>query len=244
MSWIDHQVPVQICHTSPLCWSVLNQAPNFMRRLLPVPGDGSGTGWDPWDLWGWSWIKHRAFSCWLYWIQQDPTNRFWSTKKAVTQPLCLKAKWKFLKFETALKYIDVCFDPSIPGTGNSGLTKKTDPHGWRASKSDPPLCQTSKIRHSHHFQDPMGGKQLLPWCIRRWDFHSVESAAMVQKWIFLDHFPLFDPLVSTWFSSNLLPGSTSNIFMQMLQDDHACQLTRNSSGQRWGKLIDYILNRR
>ena len=38
--------------------------------------------------------------------------------------LCLKAKWKFLKFETALKYIDVCFDPSIPGTGNSGLTKK------------------------------------------------------------------------------------------------------------------------
>lgn len=249
MSWIDHQVPGQICHTSPICWSVLNQAPN-RRRLLPVPGDGSGSGFLSWGTpslgsqvfrcahgtHGMGMKLDKASSLQVLTIL-DPT---WSNK----QILINKSKWKFLKFETALKYIDVCFDPSIPGTGNSGLTKKTDPHGWRASKSDPPLCQTSKIRHSHHFQDPMGEKQLLPWCIRRWDFHSVESAAMVQKWIFLDHFPLFDPLVSTWFSSNLLPGSTSNIFMQMLQDDHACQLTRNSSGQRWGKLIDYILNRR
>ena len=59
MSWIDHQVPGQICHTSPICWSVLNQAPN-RRRLLPVPGDGSGSGF---LSWGTPSLGSQVFRC-------------------------------------------------------------------------------------------------------------------------------------------------------------------------------------
>ena len=63
MSWIDHQVPGQICHTSPICWSVLNQALNQApnrRRLLPVPGDGSGSGF---LSWGTPSLGSQVFRC-------------------------------------------------------------------------------------------------------------------------------------------------------------------------------------
>ena len=74
----------------------------------------------------------------------------------------------------------------------------------------------------------------FPWTVSPWSFMILWSTLMQSLWS-------IDPLVSTWFLSNLLPGTSKNIHANA--PTWSRLLTRNSR-QRWGKLIDYTLTRR